>query len=1057
MLSMDEIRGLTGVTPQVGPTYKGSIYENRNNLTVAQPKQNYMDNLLSSIGGAVSSVGKGVVGSVGEMLGQNSLAKIPQILSSIGRTGWELGPIKIEGSNERKNRDIMSKLRLAEQDFKSGKLNAKQYKDAIASVKAGLDSTSKESQKSADALKDASQYGRQFMNNVALLSLGGTALEGIAGKTALNAAGEQAVKGAYNTGAKGLLKGIGAEIGLPGMVERQAIQGASPLSTALKIGLRGAGNLMDTQSVAGVANDVAHGKVSPVDIGLAASSALPGGPLGALTAGGKKIGSGINKAIYDTSGLFDHINIKGGSVNSLLQKVAEKDPEKASQLTNVLRIAQDNILKQYKGDKVGAAQAIGDYIGVGKRSSTLSLSDFAKELDALAQGNILAQGKKIQKLGEAGQLVMDGKVLTPGELKNLGAVKSTMAEKQSLISALKGAKNSEEAAKVISDFTSQNTRFAGNAQNRGVLDGILNTGMYGDNAAKFVKDNLTGTSQVFRKTADGKLRKVVFDNGYYLGMRSSKAIPFATDVAKVAQLETGHKAPLGFVGNMLSKMGMSTQEQAQGVGGRMFKQAQNKLESLINDRQINIGQDRNVQDMVDELSHFAETKNGITDLRQIKWKEVGQILGVSNNDAKSITKAIKESFLGLPVAERGLANKIMDFNMAKNPLAPSYSRVQSTARYEKNPFFRAQEDIETKLGIASLTKSGAVPGRDYTDTINTLKEAKIFNQGFSNQGAQEGFGKISAKLSRSQYNDLAAGFESLAKQRGVSVAELATNPKFADVVDTIKGIVQYPDKGMTSSNFMKMANLLVFPTRYNIKVTQLAAKALANESGVRQFAVLKGISDMNNYLKSDAGIKWQSKNSEALGLLRYFTPIGSIESVYKMLSGDIRTPRDIGLIGGLPFGVISQALQGQGLINFDSPYLDPKTGEVVPDKIPADMKARLSQLLSDIIGTLYTYPGRIVNAPSKNEATNMALKTLTMGQLPAGKFNSVTRSDLTAEQRNIQRVLSAGGGGKSINANNITTVGKITNPALKPVSITPIYKAKTTRAKRGKTIARSPH
>jgi hypothetical protein len=298
-------------------------------------------------------------------------------------------------------------------------------------------------------------------------------------------------------------------------------------------------------------------------------------------------------------------------------------------------------------------------------------------------------------------------------------------------------------------------------------------------------------------------------------------------------------------------------------------------------------------------------------------------------------------------------------------------------------------------------------GEDYVDTIKTLKKTGFFSSGYAGEGAGEAIGRISAKLSPYQERTVAAGFEKFAKSSGQSIEEFVTDPKNTEFVDDIKKVVQYPNRGLTSSNFMKALNLVAFPARYNIKVTQLAVKALSKRPGIEQLGVINGIGKFQDFLESDKGIKWQSDNAELLGLVQYFTPIGSVDYVMRSLRGKNRTPGDFGSLGGLPFGVISQVLQGQGLYKLDSPYLNPKTGEIVPDKIPTNTSARIEQALSDIIGTMFTFPGRKINAPSKSEVVGKLTDTLSLGSLTGTKYDRVERGALTPEQRRIQSVLRA--------------------------------------------------
>jgi hypothetical protein len=150
-------------------------------------------------------------------------------------------------------------------------------------------------------------------------------------------------------------------------------------------------------------------------------------------------------------------------------------------------------------------------------------------------------------------------------------------------------------------------------------------------------------------------------------------------------------------------------------------------------------------------------------------------------------------------------------------------------------------------------------------------------------------------------------------------------------------------------------------------------------------------------------------------------------------------------------------IRGQGITKSPSPYLNPKTGEVVPEKVPQDTKARLEQALSDIVGSMFTYPGRIVggeNVPSKTQISQGIATGLTLGSLKGGKYESVTRTDLTDKQKKTQAVLRAGQKSSLPKTSPMAKNRFVDISSSKPVTITPIYKA--TKAKKAKAKASAP-
>ena len=968
-----------GVTP--------GTYYGQNQSVNYNPKpdtsNNFFKNVASSVGGGIVALPK-IAGTAIDDL-KNSFATagkaITQGLPGIGSIDRE------QKFRETRLKELDDKSAQALRDFKGGKISKQRYKIITDFVNSELKSLGEDATTSAndmvspvDAAKAIATVGSLpfaagRLNGVGVGGKAGEVLGSLPGvskaiEATAAASSGNAAKDALITGAKFIPK-----LALETAPTAQGIAGA--ISKPL----------------------VGDYKGAAVD---AASTAIP-----AIFSAGERVLKGAagaaKKALFNTSGVFDEIKVGGKSVNRALKDVALKNPSKAKEFEDVLRVAQDNILTQFKGDHKAAAAEITDYIS-GKNLKKMSLGDLVSELNTLATSN--KKAKSIASGLKAGEqfVTSDGKKLPDAKIGSLGAVKSTQKEVNQLVKVLRNSTDGESAQNAIAQFLKDNPRFSQNRQNIRVLDSLRETGSFGDSAAELAKSALKGTNRVFIKDAAGNIKPVDFANGYYLGTRAGSAADFKA-VKDTADLVQGNVAPLGKVGDSLRKAGISPEQQSRADVSQAYKLFKSNFEDKISGIEIPAG-----GDVLGRLESLANTKAGVSDVRQLSWKEIQSALGTNDSESKQVLKSLKSSMLAIPTELRGLAGKIQDINTSINPISAKYSRFQGIGRYEKNPVFRAQENIESRLGVAALTGTTAKPTRDYTSTIKELKDSNIFSPGYAGEGAAEGIGKISAKLSRDQQRTIAAGFESLASKQGKTVSSYIADPKNAEMIDNIKAIVQYPERGLTSSNFMKALNLVTFPARYNIKVTQLAYKAMRQRPGIEQIAIVNGIKNYNDFINSDEGIKWQSKNSEVIGLLRYFTPIGSVESVMKLLSGKGQTVRDVGTIGGLPFGVVSSVLQGQGVVKLDSPYLDPKTGEPVPDKIPRDIKARARQALTDILGTLYTFPGRIINADSKRSFSEKAVDAVTLGALKDGKYSSVQRGDTTSDQNRIRSVLSAGKG-----------------------------------------------
>lgn len=967
-------------------------------LSPNRPTPAASPDFFGNIGKSIGGIGQSIVDFGRDTLRDNSISKLPQVFKSIQDTGFNLGPINIKGKNSVVSAQLAKRSSDALKKLQAGSINKKQFDSEMKDINSAFDDLNKKSNESAARLKDASQYSKQFAANATIGTIIGSGIEQIAGKTVASAAGKEATANAFSTGIKGFGKGVASEIGLPGvgLTERAAVNaGGNLLSGAAKFVGRTGMNLLDTS------NFTAPGSFSAGNTAMNATSLIPGGPLGLISKASTTAGKFVKNTLYDSHGLFDLVKLKGGkTINEAFDVLKKSDPTVAPRFEKVLKQVQDYNLKAFKGDKKAAADNLAEYIGK-KNLADISLQDFVKE-----QQRFISADRKISgitsKLKEGEAIVnANGDQVSPDKLKSLGAVKSSSSEVGAAIKALKESKTAVSVDAGVAKFRLDHPDFFKNKQNERVINDIFSQGLTGEAAAKYARGKLRGTQELMILSKDGTMKPVSLPGGYFMGVRGGNTK--FSDAGSTAQIEKGRKALLGGVGNKLERAGLSTQEA--GNQGRIYKQIKEEFVNMVESVRGTNGEIPG--DILFKKLEDISSKPGVTDIRQLKASEIEAALGVSTADSKMILKSVRDSFLAIPLKDRGLAGKIMDINTAKNPLAAPYSRIQGIARYEKNPSFRLQENIETRLGIGALAESSPKFGHDYTETRNILKNEHIFTGGYANEGAGDGISHIAAKISRDQERTVAAGIEALAAKSGQSVQQFVTNPKNLEIMDNIRAVVQYPNKGLTSSNFMKALNLVAFPARYNVKVTQLAFKSLAQKSGIEQVAVINALNNFNTFLESDKGIKWQSDNSELLGLLQYYTPVGSIEYVHRLLSGKVRNLKDAGSIGGLPFGVVSQVLQGQGVFKGDSPYLNPKTGEIVPDKVPADTKARLEQALTDIVGTMFTFPGRMVNAPSKSSISKKVIETGTFGSITGGKYDSIQRGTLTPEQQRTQSVLKA--------------------------------------------------
>lgn len=1022
------------------PNYKigytaSSVYNTKTPAsTSASQGNNFFGNVFNSIragvGGAANVIGQ---------FAKKSLYDEPAALGNYlgSRVGATLGAGS-RAKNAAENFKMVSSE--ATKNFRAGKLSQSDYLRILDNAKKQYESQYKGSLEDATAIPRIIGLADQEYNKKALpvaltaLSIASPAIKGGSfANSASNLGKEGSVVNKVTKGVGGYVdstlgtgktlageNGIGAFASVAGKVARvplvvePTIQGVTDIKKLPE--------QIKNKDLIGIATG-------------AGSLAIPA----VLESGSKglKIASkALSKNIFTTSGVFDNVILKGGkSVNQELKALSKElnstNRKYVDRIVGKLRVIQDMALQEAGGNAKLAAYNLGRYQSEASAFKNQDLDGFLKNFTEL-----IAARKAVQK----------------GEFKVGGKIANTVSrftQEQRAITAERIA-TAENKLKELTKLQKEGVVVNKNLSEQ--IKDIINS----TDDPRLLKSKINSITAAENMARDAKGNPVVLGNGLFPVFNENAAV--INRVKDTAPLKEGTNARLGFIGEALRKAGISPEEVTANDNKLMFAKVR---EDLIN--RIDGIKGESGSKLLEKLENLADRKIGVTDLRQLSKKAIENELVVSPQDAKKIVKATKDSYGILGYAERGLGNKIVDANYKYNPLAAPYSRVQSVFRYEKNPFFRIQERIETKTGLKAMGGKIAMPGQDFSKTIETLDKAGILKPGYGMEGVSENFSSIKSNLMLQQKKDIAATIEKFAGGAN-KVEDWLKNPKNFDLLEDIKTVVQYPDRGFTSSNLAKMMNLVAFPSRYNIKVTQFAVKQLMKQPAAVQTAVIRGLGDFNEFAKSPEGIKWQADNKEVLGLLKYFTPIQPIAQVYQTLSGENKTLGDAGLIGGLPFGFITRVLQGQGIIRNSSPYVDPRTGKVYQDKIPKELKDRALKAISDIVDTMYTYPGRIIGAPqgfSKGDMSDKAAIGLTFGQL--GKKINYTYQDnpnpLTPAQQRQVEILTALQKKPSSNitppAYTLPTTQSIKAPtSIVPVPIYKAKKAKTSKSSKPKNYAK---
>lgn len=486
---------------------------------------------------------------------------------------------------------------------------------------------------------------------------------------------------------------------------------------------------------------------------------------------------------------------------------------------------------------------------------------------------------------------------------------------------------------------------------------------------------------------------------------------------------------LGSIGGLLTSAGLSPESSGQ----RVYEIFQGNLAENL--KGAKLATEVDAADKADffakSLGNYARTEKttkafgrevtSITDYRQLTLKDIQKALNLSEEDAQKVRGALMDSMIQVPLSVRGLGDRVMDLNYKYNPAAKGYARLQGATRFAWNPFFQAKLSYKAEF-LSQAEASGKFPTLAGTNKMlqlifpekyaqldeitQTLERNGIFGAGFAGEAADEtvaGYKELGHTLLPSQKRSVAGLVGAMADKAGMPVDEFVAN--FPNQTrDTVRMILQYdPRSSLLNSPLVRTLNFAFFPFRFNLKVATIMARSLARTDALTQFAVVKGVMNASQFLKSQEGMAWYSQNSDVIGLFKYFSPVATIAELAQALGQKPHSVSQYGELGGLPFGWIPAMLDAEGITHTGQGFVNPTTGVINQDYVPVTVRGRAQAAIEDLLGQLFTYPGSTIGLPSK---TSVDVK-IAQGLVPGGTssdFNRVT-PPITNEQQQFQKVV----------------------------------------------------
>lgn len=814
---------------------------------------------------------------------------------------------------------------------------------------------------------------------------------------------------------------------------------------------------------------------------------IEGGPLGAVNKGYKWLKDTGQKLTYGKGSFIDELSSRIGDGNRtqlarLVNTAYKQSDEAGKRIEEALRVSQEVSKRVYGDDVVSAADNfMQTYAGVD--TGKLSGADLVRDLLNWRNADEAAQtGLK--------QLVTKG-VLTADEAARYTPVRWSAATRDAVATAIeKAGLNADDQWKAVQELSEQPGVGFGN--NERLMDFIQNA-IYKNagtttDAANVIRemDAAVALANGIPKSLQKQLNKLGFVLAEPKGGRLVPHLELEDTGKLISAAKNGRvdvfdpeivpQPQVRAIADMLGKAGLSPEAASQEGSKKLAESFVANLNDLPSSAMFRYvtkeGHEvAGGQAMLVKLQDYIENKapstlgriitaghvdkSAIVDMRQLTTAEIREALRAKNFTithamAKDIQKAVQQAYIDVPRELRGLGDRAIDYLYKFNPAQKYYSRIQSALRYTYNPFFRLQEGVETSL-LSGITGGNRITRYAKTspalwnktraqldDAVKVLDNAQIFSSSLYGEAAQDQvLGRITANITQGQKRDLAGLALDIAEKRGVDLAQLAAeNPE--DLDDALRVVVQYGRHGVLASPLARTLNIAFFPMRYNAKVTTLAAQVLAKEPPAVQKAVLHSLFQFSGWLKSDEGIQWQSQHADAIQVLNWITPINSIEYTLQLLSGHVNAPGDLGQLGGLPIGVLTQILDGQGIIQLNTPYVNPQTGDVIPRYIPQTVRSRAAQALTDLIGSTFTYPGRIIGLPGKQQNIRNLVNSLTGTE--KGEFKVIDQTDnLTPLEQNMVRVLKGDTSDEALDALYISPApGQFNGYTLPPLNVLPL-------------------
>lgn len=204
-----------------------------------------------------------------------------------------------------------------------------------------------------------------------------------------------------------------------------------------------------------------------------------------------------------------------------------------------------------------------------------------------------------------------------------------------------------------------------------------------------------------------------------------------------------------------------------------------------------------------------------------------------------------------------------------------------------------------------------------------------------------------------------------------------------EMQDTVQGVLHYAP-GFQTSPLIKTLNIVVFPLRFQAKSLEVAGKWLGSLDPMARLAVVNQMSHFSTWTQTEEGTAWiKQRKNFFYSLLAYTTAWEQMGNTVDAVARGQLFGGNAGMIGGVPFGFVTNFMQSVGLIPEDPNQINVKTGRPFRTKeVPKDLAsdatalAALEEFLFMMIpgAPLYTITGGVVQGIGYRQILEDALE-----------------------------------------------------------------------------------